>query len=170
MHLSVAVLAGALVAGIACSKETSATPEPTSPPASVAKEVASDTAPAPAAAAAPKFSEDNFNLEIRSAGGDYKVGESGFVEVVLAAKGVFKCNDKYPYKLKLQPADGVKFPNQVVKKDAATIAKEQVVMKVAFTPETAGRKKIGGRFSFSVCTDDKCLIEKRDLALDVLVN
>ena len=47
---------------------------------------------------------------------------------------------------------------------------EQPDLTVAFTPESAGKKKIAGQFSFSVCTDDKCLIEKRDLALDVQVD
>lgn len=168
--LATGALAGSLLLGAGCSKETQAKPEgATAAALSVGPSGPSEPAAEPKAASA-KFSEANFELEMRKAGPGYKVGESGFVEVVLAGKSPFKCNDKYPYKMKLKDADGVKFPTKVVKKDAATIGEDKVVMKVAFTPETAGKKKIAGRFSFSVCTDDKCLIEKRDLALDVLVN
>jgi hypothetical protein len=42
-----------------------------------------------------------------------------------------------------------------------------MTMNVGFTPEAAGKHTISGVLQFSVCTDDKCLIEKRDLALEV---
>ena len=42
---------------------------------------------------------------------------------------------------------------------------------LAMIAEQADRCKkiVAGQFSFSVCTDDKCLMEKRDLLLDVNV-
>lgn len=169
--VAVALLAASFSVAAGCSKETSAAPEPaTNPsPAAQPKEAPGGEARSNDPAPAPKFSEANFDLEIRPVG-TYEAGKAGAVEVVLASKGVFKCNDKYPYKLQLDETAGVKYPNLVLKKDAAAVEKEKVVMEVPFTPETKGAKKISGRFSFSVCTEDKCLIEKRKLALDVTVN
>ena len=38
------------------------------------------------------------------------------------------------------------------------------------TPKSqAGKRTVAGQFAFSVCTEDKCLMEKRDLLLDVVV-
>jgi hypothetical protein len=42
-------------------------------------------------------------------------------------------------------------------------------MPVSFTPDAAGKRTVAGQFAFSVCTEDKCLMEKRDLSLDVTV-
>ena len=46
----------------------------------------------------------------------------------------------------------------------------QTVVQAAgglFTPESAGKHTLSGQLSFSVCTEDKCMIEKRDLALEI---
>ena len=40
-------------------------------------------------------------------------------------------------------------------------------MSVAFTPESAGKHTVSGKLFFSVCNDDQCLVEKRDLALEI---
>ena len=124
---------------------------------------------APSALAKARFDESNFELKMQAKGA-YKAGQAATLEVVLDAKKPFHVNDKYPYKLKLAKTDGVKFPSDVVKKDAVKLETQRAVMTVPFTPEAAGKKKIGGQFSFSVCTDDKCLIEKRDLALEISVD
>ncbi len=169
------LLACAALAG-ACSKETTPAPEPKGgepaapgartevTPASV--NATDDDSPSELAKA--RFDEANFDLKIAPKG-SYKVGQASEAVVELQAKKPFKPNDKYPYKLTLQKSDGVKFPADTVKKDAAKLDGQRVTMTVPFTPESAGKKKIAGKFSFSVCTDDKCLIEKRDLALDITV-
>jgi pyruvate/2-oxoglutarate dehydrogenase complex dihydrolipoamide acyltransferase (E2) component len=172
-----------LVSAFGCNKETPPTAEqpraPEAPleakppqtqtaaalnaPATAAAQPA-DTAASPAAAS--KVSESNFDLSITPKGA-YKVGQAGEVTVLLEAKPPFKVNDQYPYKFKLKEAQGIKFPGPVVGKDAVKLEKTRVTMPVLFTPEAAGKHSIGGQLSFSVCTDDKCLIEKRDLALDI---
>ena len=158
---SVALVSVAMAAAVfvACSKESK-------PAAEAPAQATAETGSAAAKPAAAKFTEANFTLEMRPVG-SYAAGEEGHVEVVLDAKGAFKCNDKYPYKLKLESTQGVKFPSAVVKKDSLTLAGKRAVMKVPFVPETAGQKRIAGRFSFSVCTEERCLIERRDLALAV---
>jgi hypothetical protein len=45
----------------------------------------------------------------------------------------------------------------------------KAVVPVSFTPE-AGKRTIAGTLAFSVCTEDKCLMEKQDLALEVVVD
>jgi hypothetical protein len=115
-----------------------------------------------------RYDEASFSLELKSTG-TYKAGEAGAVSVVLAAKEPFKCNDKYPYKLKLDENEGVKLERAVLTKDALALEKHKAVMTVPFTPSASGSRRVSGEFSFSVCTDDKCLIEKRKLAIDVAV-
>ena len=180
------MLALALVVG--CSKESPPTAEqPKSPvgaaaqpevgaavPATAAEPtagvkpaaaVAGEPAPAePAAAGASQVTDANFELKIAPKGA-YEAGKPAEAEIVLDAKPPFHVNDKYPYKFKLKEAKGLTFPAPLVGKDAVKLEKARATMSVAFTPQSAGKHELGGQFSFSVCTDDKCLIEKRDLSL-----
>jgi hypothetical protein len=163
---SISLIAAAF--SFACSKETPA-PEPPRPlnePTTAVTETREPVVEPPAAVASSRFSESNFDLSLAPKG-DYRAGEGGSAEIVLEAKGPFKVNDKYPYKFKLKEADGIKFQSDVVKQDAVKLEKKRAVMTVAFTPASVGKKELAGQFSFSVCTDDKCLIEKRDLALTI---
>jgi hypothetical protein len=112
------------------------------------------------------YSESNFDLSIKTKG-DYKAGQAGEATIELNAKAPFHANDKYPYKFKLADSAGVEFPDKVVPKDKAKLEHMKVVMPVSFTPKEAGKKKIDGVFHFSICTEDKCLIEKRGLTLAV---
>jgi hypothetical protein len=143
-----------------------ASAKPAEPAAGTRLAVAGGAAPAePAAAGANQVSEANFELKI-SPKGAYEAGKPAEAEIVLDAKPPFHVNDKYPYKFKLKEAPGLTFPAPVVTKDAAKLDKARVTMTVAFTP-AAGKHDLSGQFAFSVCTDDKCLIEKRDLSLAV---
>jgi hypothetical protein len=42
-------------------------------------------------------------------------------------------------------------------------------MKVGFTPDSPGERRVAGTFKFSVCTEEQCLIKKQDLSLAVKV-
>ena len=168
---------------LGCSKESPpAAEEPrsasnaASPAAApvVAPGVQPASAPAEAAAAAPptgqpKFSDTAFDLTLEAPKAPVKAGQAGALEVVLVAKAPFHVNDKYPIKLKLKETPGIKYETLVVGKDAAKVEAMKAVMPVSFTPDAAGKRTVAGQFAFSVCTDDKCLMEKRDLALDVTV-
>jgi len=166
-----------------CSKET--------PPAAEAPRSASNaaapqaspnalegaTSAAPAAAAVPeaaptgaaRFTDAAFDLTLEAPKGSLKAGQAGSVEVVLTAKAPFHVNDKYPIKLKLKETAGVKYENLTLGKDAVKLEAMKAVLPVSFTPDGAGKRTIAGQFAFSVCTEDKCLMEKRDLLLDVTV-
>ncbi len=126
---------------------------------------AADSAPVPADAAESKYSEAGFDLVLQPKGA-YASGKAGEAEVVLSAKPPYHVNDKYPYKFKLKDAPGLTFVSMVVTKDAVKFEPARATVPVVFTP-SAGKHTLSGRLSFSVCTDDKCMIEKRDLALEI---
>jgi len=116
-----------------------------------------------------KVSDSSFELSLEPKAG-LKAGQAGNVEVVLLAKAPFHVNDKYPIKLKLKETAGLKYESLTLGKDAVKLETMRATLPVAFTPERAGKFTVAGQFAFSVCTDDKCLMEKRDLALDVSVD
>jgi len=152
------------------AEATAAEPAPAAPsavaPAAPPAVAVADPAPAPATAATSKYSEAPFDLVIQAKGA-YATGKAGEAEILISAKPPFHANDKYPYKFKLNEAPGLKFPNMVVEKDAVKVEKTRATLPVAFTPESAGKHTVSGKLFFSVCNDDQCLVEKRDLTLDV---
>jgi hypothetical protein len=142
-------------------------PAPTSAAPAVADSGAAAPAEAaPSAPAASKYTEAGFDLVLQPKG-SYASGQAGEAEIVLNAKEPFHVNEKYPYKFKLKEAPGIKFPNLVVSKDLVKLEPTKATVPVAFTPESAGKHTVAGQLSFSVCTNDKCMIEKRDLALEI---
>lgn len=171
----------ALLVGTACNKEAPPTAEePRAPmgtqgaapvaaamPPSTLGETTTVAVQAQPAAQA-KFVEDAFELSIAPKGA-YKKGQPGEAEIVLLAKGAFHVNDKYPYKFKLKEGGALKFAAPVVSKEHVKLEEKRATMVVGFTPEASGKHVLAGQFAFSVCTDDKCLIEKRDLALEIAV-
>lgn len=119
-------------------------------------------------AAAPKFDDVAFEVAM-VATGPIKAGQPSAVEVRLKAKSPYHCNDKYPYKFKPKATDGIEFEEPVVRSEKGKLEKSTFTLPIRFTPKAAGPHRIEGQFSFSVCTDDRCLVERRDLALPVEV-
>lgn len=159
-----AVAAGLLsIAGnSACRREVSA---------AEMKPLASESAlsdQGPGAPASSQFDEAAFSLKMEPSG-SYAVGKPGLVSIQLIAKGPHHVNQEYPHKLKLRNADGVTFPQMIVSRESMKIAAMRADVSVPFTPNRSGKVTIGGDFAFSLCTADRCLIEKRSLALDVQV-
>lgn len=152
------------------AEATAAEPAPPAPaaptPAATDSAAAAPAEAAPAAPAASKYSEAGFDLVLQPKGA-YTSGQAGEAEIVLNAKAPYHVNDKYPYKFKIKEAPGLKFANLVVAKDLVKIEPARATVPVAFTPESAGKHTVAGQLSFSVCTEDKCMIEKRELALDI---
>lgn len=146
----------------------SATPEPVA--AAPAAQVAATQAPvapgAEPAAGSARVDEANFTINI-APNGSYAAGKAGEAQIVLDAKPPFHVNEKYPYKFKLKDAPGLVFANAVVGKDNVKLETQRATMTVPFTVKDAGKHTLAGQFSFSVCTEDKCLMEKRDLALSL---
>ena len=133
--------------------DTSAVPDPGAPPASGKAE----------------YHEDTFDLAIRPIGA-LTSGTPGAVEIQLSAKGGYHCNDKYPYKFKTGQSEGIQFAAPVFTKDALTLEEMKATMKVDLTPQTKGEKSIRGMFAFSLCSAERCLVEKRELETKIAVN
>ena len=143
-----------------------ATPSPSAVASSAALPASPAAAdPAPATPAASRYNEAAFELELQPKG-EYAGGKAAEADIVLNAKAPFHVNQQYPYKFKLKEAPGVSYPNMVVGKDAVKLEPTRATLPVPFTAD-AGKHTVSGQLAFSVCTDDKCVIEKRDLALEI---
>jgi hypothetical protein len=131
----------------------------------------SEAAPAkesPAQVATAKFDKDAYTLEIK-APSSCKSGSECKAEISLKTKGDYHINDKYPLKFKAPDTapDGVTFTKSTLKKEDGTFKEKEGSLPVGFTASKAGKVSIGGTFSFGVCTDANCLMEKQELAVDV---
>lgn len=165
------------VAFSACAKDKPKNDEPRAQEVAAASAAAvASAAPAPEPAGpipplggAAEYHEPQFDITVR-ANPAYAVGKEGSFDIVVEPKGGYHTNDRYPYKLKLQTTDGVKFPADVVNKDAVALEPMRATMKVSVTPTSAGEKQVGGQLSFSVCSAERCLIEKRHVVTTLRVN
>jgi len=138
---------------------------------SAAEGSASHSEPASAAAVsapAPAFDEAPFSLRLVTAG-PYAVDKTGSFSVELKAKTPYHVNQEYPYKLKLKPVESVEFAKQTITRESMAVEQMSVTLKVPFKSSRAGVAKVEGEFAFSLCTADRCLIEKRVLATDLVV-
>jgi hypothetical protein len=170
---TVLLVAGAL---LACQRESPPVTQEAKAPTAGAVSTApvgpagtTATSPGVPAAASPgqsRYDEGKFVLTLEPAG-DVAAGKDGLVNVVLVANPPFHTNKEYPYKFKAKEGGGVKFPAPVVGKDAAKLETQRLTMPVTFSAEKAGKATVAGQFAFSVCTEETCLIEKRDLSLTV---
>lgn len=157
---ALAVAGTALV--LACNKSEAA-------PAAGRESVndAAQTAPA----AGPKQESETFIASITPSG-DCGVGKPCTVEVTLQAKGEYKINDQYPTKWKVaEPAaDGVTYPKPLLKKeDGKWDDKKKGSFTVPFVAAKAGKAKVAGTLSLSVCSDANCIMEKAPLEIEVAV-
>lgn len=115
-----------------------------------------------------KKDKDSFTVELK-ASGPYKKGVEGTVELVLKSKGGHHVNQDYPAKFKVaDPApEGITFPKKILKKEDGKFEEHEATLKIPFVAANAGKAKIGGTFSFSVCSDKNCFMEKADLEVEV---
>jgi hypothetical protein len=97
----------------------------------------------------------------------YAVGTPSSVKVVLKATPPFHCNDKYPYKFTPSAGPGLTFKEPVAR--GMNIAPGESTMDIGFTASQAGSLTVGGELSFSVCTEDRCLVEKQVITVTVNV-
>jgi hypothetical protein len=134
-------------------------------------------APAPRGSEAPviaagkaKIDSEQYLVELKPAA-SYKAGQEGSLEIAISAKGEYKINEKYPLKFKAsEPTDGsVKFAKTVLKREDGTFETKKGSLKVAFTPAKSGKTTVTGVLSFSVCSEQNCMMDKVELetAVDV---
>jgi hypothetical protein len=98
--------------------------------------------------------------------GNYTAGQAGQVKLVLEARAPYHTNAEYPYKFTFgAPVGGVSYPTAVVKE--MKIAEMSATMPLPIQATTSGPATVQGTFNFSVCSADKCLIEKATLTLPI---
>lgn len=95
----------------------------------------------------------------------YPLNQPATLTLVLQAEEPFKCNEQYPYRFTITPGPGISVAEPVLR--GMNIDKQRSTMSVPFTPTQAGTHTLSGELSFSVCTDDKCLIEKQSLSFPI---
>jgi hypothetical protein len=95
-------------------------------------------------------------------------GSKSHVEAVLVAKAPYHCNAEYPHKFKLNAAPaGLSYPEDTVR--GMQVTAERGVLRIPVQAQNAGPATVSGTLSFSVCTEERCLVEKRDLSLNLEV-
>jgi len=113
-------------------------------------------------------SEEAFSTWLQAAS-PAKAGAPVVLEAVLVAKPPYHCNPEYPHKFKFNAAPaGLAYPEETVR--GMKVTPERSVLAMPVKAESAGKPTISGTLSFSVCTEERCMVEKRDLslALDVM--
>jgi hypothetical protein len=110
----------------------------------------------------PASSGDGFNVWLEGKS-HYPANQAATVTVVLTAVEPFKCNDQYPYKFTVAPNPTLGVPDAPVKN--MSVSHQRSTMSIPIRPTAAGSYTLSGELSFSVCTDDKCLIEKKSISL-----
>jgi hypothetical protein len=108
-------------------------------------------------------SEEPFSLWLEAAS-PVAAGSASSVDVVLVAKAPYHTNAEYPHKFKLGAAPaGLTYPEAVVK--GMDVKPDRSVLRVPVQAKQPGPATVSGTLSFSVCTEERCLVEKRDLSL-----
>lgn len=91
------------------------------------------------------------------------VGQSVEAVVNLSPQAPYKSNEKYPFRFSFGDVSGVTTPGASVA--GASVTPEKTTLRFAVTGKSVGPAVVGGTFSFSVCTAEKCLVERAPLVL-----
>jgi len=158
---------------VSAAPNASSQPPPASsaetPAPAIAVTSAAPEAPPPPPVESPKQTGQAFSVWLQSSG-RYTAGQQGIVEAVVVPKGEFHCNQEYPYKFVASAgSSGVTYPKPTLRAEGVSVSPTRAVMRIPFVPQNAGEAKVGGTFHFSVCTDQQCVVEKRDVSVTVKV-
>jgi hypothetical protein len=119
-----------------------------------------------AAAATSQVSTPAFELTLRPSD-TYASGKPSSVWIVLQARAPYHINQAYPYRFTPLDSEDIKYSAGVLDKSRAQVEEQRASIPIVLTPVKAGRLSVAGKFSFSVCTQDKCLMEKADLRVPI---
>lgn len=131
----------------------------------------SDPLPAVAASAAPagpRIEDAAFRIEL-TATGPLRPGVAGAAEIVIEPRGDYHSNAEYPYRFRPGASAGFSYAAAEFSGAAVTVTPARTTIRVELTPATKGRATLRGQLSFSVCSEARCLVDKRELALPVEV-
>lgn len=113
-----------------------------------------------------EYKESAFHL-VLTPPGKVEIGKPAELTIVLTAQSGYKVNEEYPIKFQFSETKGVSPAKQTLTKDDVRLEKTKATMPLTVTIQAAGKNEISGKFSFSVCTEERCLIEKRDLRVEI---
>jgi hypothetical protein len=99
--------------------------------------------------------------------GRYVPGEMASLVAIVAAKGDYKCNDKYPTRFTVSAASGLTATEPVV---TGSLAGKTGSIAIPVRITSRGSASLAGELRFSVCSAERCLLEKQDLRLDFEVD
>ena len=159
------VFLGVAVGASGCKKDEPA-PVVTSAEPSALAEAKGAEAPGPAQ---PEYHESAFDVVLRPVP-PFAAGKPGKVEIVLDAKGEYHMNETYPYRFKTHASDGVAYAAPTFSKDSMRLEGTKGTMTLEVTPASPGEKSVSGLFLFSVCSAERCLVEKRELMAKLAVD
>lgn len=149
--------------GLAKYEPTPASGKPSASPAADSPTKPASGQPIQGAA----VSEEPFSIWLQAVS-PIAAGSAATVEAVLVAKPPYHCNAEYPHKFKLAAApSGLTYPETTVK--GAKVTAEKSVLPIVVQAQSPGKAKVSGTLSFSVCNEERCLVEKRDLAVELEV-
>jgi len=121
-----------------------------------------DLAPPAAEAADSKIEQPAYTVAWL-APGPYMKDKEQASEIVIEAKAGYHVNQEFPLQFKpVEGADGISYKGPIGRENAK-IQEAKAVVTVAFTPTRTGKVKLAGTLTFSVCSDQTCLREKKNL-------
>ena len=151
----------------ASAKPTATKPEPEEPKASASAAPSAPPPPKQHTVRGTSVGAEHFSVSIQ-APSPVMVGKSATATIVLVAKSPFHCNDKYPYKFKLDaPGPGVSYPSSLAR--GMSVRGAHGSMGVPFTGRQPGRATVSGTLYMSVCSADQCMMDRRRLAVSVQI-
>lgn len=152
---------------VGCEKKTEAGTQ-AAPSETVNPSVQAEKAPEASAAgeARASYDEEAFSIRVELGAASGPEGTRD-LSIVLLPKSGFKVNEEYPIKFTAKTEGDVTFAPTVLAKEQASIKKDRAELKGKASPTKPGLVRGTGRLGFSVCTEERCLIEKRDLLVEL---
>jgi hypothetical protein len=110
------------------------------------------------------------NYEVQVTADAAKAGKPARATVRLVPKAGFHVNAEFPISLDVKATDDIAISKEKqVKADAKKFSADEATFEVAYTPKSAGDKKLEATFRFAVCTDKDCFPFKEKLTISASV-
>jgi len=185
MLIRCGVLAGLLAGGCSCGAKPSAPPPPVAPAHAADPADPADNdrvvVPGVAAPAAPEAvsrkrppsppllpEEGQLAIELPAT---LAPGVEATARLRLTANRGYEINEKFHYKLTLEPTPGVTLPKTVFTEaahDAEHLDSHELAIAMKLTPDQPGDYTVNGKLSFAVCKiDSQCLPKSMPIAVQV---
>ncbi len=112
-----------------------------------------------------RVEDATFHATIDRVDAVYTPQRIGQLRITVAAKPPYHVNAEYPHRFTVDEERGLRASSRVIAGTALQISSERLVVPLSVTPDHPGEARIAGELKFSVCTDERCVMEKRRLGL-----